>query len=245
MFYELFRIIFFIILIVVVSFILIKNKLIVLEVPKENALDVIKTKKMKLTKKSTCFLFVSCAIIFIMIAIFSYPFEGAFLRFQSIDDSLRYSIFHNRFWDNYFIENEKCYFVYSCKNGDEKYHSISKYDNGIGMVDYDSETYLYQIKGIQTDDNITSDENVKILETCAVYNKFADSTCYFVSYYKPTGTEIDNTITINGVKTECIEYKESEKSVYALIKNGFKADTVVININGKEVTTDFVMKIQQ
>lgn len=226
MIYYLSRVLFWLLLYFMPSFVLSKKKLIVREAPKNTS----NYKKPKFTKKSKYILFITYAFVVVITLISAYPFEGAFLRFQSPEASLNYSIFHNNFWNNYMIENEKCYFVYSYKDGNVKYHSISKYSDGIGVVDYNSHTRRYQTKSGMNGDDFYN------IVTYAVYDKHSDCTCYFVCSYGPTGTEYDNIIKINRKGTECLYYKEKGKAVYALIEDGAPKDSIIVNIHGLDIT---------
>lgn len=181
-----------------------------------------------INKKNKRIAYIILASVFAITLISFYPFEGEFIRFNTPEDSLNYSIAKSRFRENTIIEGEGCYFVVSRRGNNVSYHSISKYGNKVGMANYKSERkYLGR--------NISSDH----LVSCrALYDKNSDSSCYFIAYFSPIGDEEENIVLINGQNAECVYYYKNAVAKYALVIDGKFEEDIVININGvdKKIT---------
>lgn len=164
--------------------------------------------------------YIMIASVFAVTLISLYPFEGKFIRFDTPEDSLNYSLVDNALRKNTIIEGESCYFVFSQKNNNVSYYTISKYDNKVGMVGYRSKSKYIGLNDVG-----------KNLVMChAVYDKNSNTSCYFVINNTPEGEKGDHVILINGKKATCI-YKENAKGVYSLIECGEFRNDVVVTID--------------
>ena len=161
-------------------------------------------------------------IIWIITFISFYPIEGSFLRFNSPEQSLSYSIVDNSLWKHYIIEDDDACFVYSRKGSNVFYHTISKYEDGFGMIDYKSSRHSYDY----------STNHLYPINCHAVYDSHSDLTCYFLNYGLPQGNEKDNIVKFNNKDTKCIYYKEFAKGIYTIIEEGEIQEHFTVTVNG-------------
>lgn len=161
-------------------------------------------------------------IIWIITLISFYPIEGSFLRFNSPEQSLSYSIVDNSSWKHYIIEDDDACFVYSEKGSNVFYHTISKYEDGFGMIDYKSSRRSY---GYSTTPPYP-------IRCYAVYDSHSNLTCYFLHYTLPQGGKYDNTVKFNDKNTKCIYYKEFAEGIYTIIEEGEIQEHFTVTVNG-------------
>lgn len=191
--------------------------------PDEEVLNTFESQK-TIGKINKRIVYIMLASVFTVTLIFLYPFEGEFIRFDTPEDSLNYSVIDNALRKNTIIEGEGCYFVFSQKNNNVSYYTISKYDNKVGMVDYKSKSNYIGL----------NNEDRDLVMCHAVYDKNSNTSCYFVINNTLAGEKGDHVILINGKKATCI-YKENIKGVYTLIEDGEFRNDVVITIDGVDI----------
>jgi len=77
-----------------------------------------------------------------------------FLRFNSSQQSLSYSIVDNLSWQHYITEGDGAYFIYSNKGSNVSYHAISQYGDKCGVLYYKAKVHSY---GYPPDKSFLSD----------------------------------------------------------------------------------------
>ena len=126
----------------------------------------------KIISKRFLIQIILCLLLFF---ISFYPFEGIFMRFYSADSSLRYSVIDYNWSEFEIIEDKNCDFVFGYSNNSLNYYSISKYNDGFSLVNYDSIVGNYKTTSVN-ELNISCSAN-------GIYNKYADKTCIFLNTY--------------------------------------------------------------
>lgn len=158
MFY-LFRIIFIVVLFLVVEFAFFKYI-------KRQVANGKKYTKQKILLIALC---LHLPIVLLSFASFI-PFEGAFLRFDSVEDSLNYKWIDMQYVTVHYEDN----FAIAVK-GDDEIYTFDKNDEGFGLVNYHLVTHKY----LEPDDSL---ENQSISHLYSVYHKTADKTFYLLNY---------------------------------------------------------------
>lgn len=177
-------------------------------------------KMLRKNRRIACIKFV---IVFALVLASFYPFEGAFIRFNSPEASLNYSKNDNISRENIILEDEKCYFIYSRKSNNSSFHSVSKYGEKVGMVDYNSKQ-----KHLGT--NIYDNHPIHCQ---AVYDKNSNSSCYFVTYLLPDEEKYD--VLIDGKEAQCIYQSPNALNVYALMIDGAFKENIAVTVDGEEL----------
>lgn len=229
MLYYISRILIFITLIAISSVLLIKKNIISFQPKDMINLDNKCSQKLKFTLKSKKIWSINILVILLITLISFYPIEGNFLRFNSPEESINYSVIDNFLWENYIIEDDDACFVYSQKNSNIAFHTISKYENGYGMLNYKSKERHYG-----NSRNTLSDRSYSIY-CYAIYNTDSNSTCYFLKYALPFGNKEDNIVKFNNKNTDCIYYVEKGKSMYTIIEEGTFKEHFTVSVNGVDV----------
>lgn len=175
------------------------------------------------------------AISFICIvciaAIFYFPLEGAFIRFDTLEQAFSYSSFGNRILNVYEAENST--FIVSGKDKNQlTYYNVTKYDNKYGMLNYDTELSTYKTNLIKS-----NEENISVSAT-SLYNKNTnESMLCVILLSKNTGEPI----IVQSSDHEEIKYysDDGDKKVfnkkYYLIFESRIPDDVYIYLNGQKV----------
>lgn len=148
-------------------------------------------------RKSTIILNISISLIApLLLLISSYPYEGHFITFETINDSLNYKNINTENIDIY--DYDDCVFVVD--NSEYDIYSVTKTNGRYKLVDFDSENIGYY-QPHQVGNNGTTTPQV------GKYNKETNKTFY---YFGITGDEKpdDEDVTLDGnVMTYCKESK--------------------------------------
>lgn len=148
-------------------------------------------------RKSTIILNISISLIApLLLLISSYPYEGHFITFETINDSLNYKNINTENIDIY--DYDDCVFVVD--NSEYDIYSVTKTNGRYKLVDFDSENIGYY-QPHQVGNHGTTTPQV------GKYNKETNKTFY---YFGITGDEKpdDEDVTLDGnVMTYCKESK--------------------------------------
>ena len=188
--------------------------------------------KMKVEKKWRFRGVVTCSIIVGIVSIF--PFEGSFMTFDNIESALKYSDSKFNMKNYYIIDADDCYFVHNKKGFD---HTAYKYNDRVGLLNYDRVLYPYRAVFYSVNDGSNS------ILCDATYNRQADKTCYIhdISFLKNEAKEYN--ITLDGEKFQRIDYKEGVSAVYQIVTNGYFKKPLTITVNDAPLTMDFLFKL--
>lgn len=180
---------------------------------------------------------VAVVISIVIIVISIYPYEGYFLKFNSVEESFNYSVFLGDRWENYEVKGDHCSFMYSKQTNSNNvgYHSVYKNsDNTYSMLDFKCDSHNYKQAVIE---NSTGENN---LVSChSVYNKLADETCYFVEYWLPKDETNTYKVELNGKELDNLYYSKGAYGVYATVKSEGFADELDIIIEGTSVKLEY------
>lgn len=166
-------------------------------------------------------------IIILVITLISFlPIENKFIRFNSLEDSMNYSVSDNFLQKNTILNGERCYFILSRRGNNMNFHTISKYGEKVGMVDYKSERKQL---------GINRDSTGRLIDCYAVYNEKSNQSCYFVIYSIPKGKEKEHSILINEKEMDCIYYVKDGIAVYSLIVEERFKEEVTVTVDGVEL----------
>lgn len=179
-------------------------------------------------RKVLCILF---AVLMIVITFI--PFEGKWLRFETPEESIKYSLISiNK--KNYFIYDDDTVFVMRNKDNNFEYHSITKYNENYGMCDYDS-------KSRQLKSQFISTENYNgLLSYKCIYNQATNKLCCFFNY-----TPINNDIKVkilddkNREIPEINGFNKENTYAYYLILENPQQNELSISIDNK----NYVIKL--
>lgn len=170
--------------------------------------------------------------LLVVIAATSFPFEGSFITFDSVNDSLSYKLISTENLSTY--DYSDCVFVVD--NSNDKIYSITKTNGQYKLVDYNSENIEY----VQVSQR-GRDETTEPLK--AKYNKDTNKTFYYVGVGGKVKPQ-DGTVTFDGKK---MEYCRSEEQVsladydtwhtwiYSFIDNAEPKSQADISSGAKEV----------
>lgn len=178
-------------------------------------------------------IFISIISIICIALIFYFPFEGAFIRFNSLEESFSYSSFGNKMLNVYKAEDSV--FIVSGKDKNQlTYYGVTKYDNKYGMLNYDTERTTYKTNLIKTSkDNI----NMSVSATCLYNKKTNESMLCVILLSKNTGEPIivqaDNKQKIINCSDDGNEEVYNKK--YYLIYESSIPDDAYIYVNGQKV----------
>lgn len=199
----------------------------------EDAVNIHKNQK-NVNKRNKYIIYMMFLGAFVITLVSFYPIEGEFIRFDTPEKSLDYSVVDNILRKNTIVESEGCYFVFSQKNNNINYYTISKYNDKVGMTNYKAKS---KSVGLNSEDGT-------LIMCHSLYDKNSNTSCYFViknnsvadnSLEEKNGESV---ILINGKKSQCIYYKENkgyEKSVYSLIVTGEFQKDVIVNVDGEDI----------
>lgn len=197
--YYLIRVILVPILFLLIVFALRKSKKIVFFSKKRNPEIYKKIQTDKRFKRSVYIL--NLALILLLLALIyisSFPFEGYFLTFDSVNDSLAYKFISTENIDTY--DYGDC--VFSVDNSEKKIYSITKVDGRYKFVDFNSEDIGYVQLSESGRDETTEPRIAK-------YNKDTNKTFYYIGVGAQAKPQ-DGTVTLDGNK---MEYCSSEEQV--------------------------------
>ena len=214
---------------VLVIFILVRFKIVSCYKTVVNKKDKL---KMKVENKWLFSLIVFCSILVVLVS--TYPFEGYFLTFDNIESALKYSDNEFDLKNYYIIDADDCYFVHNKKGFD---HTAYKYNDRVGLLNYDRVLYPYRAVFYSVNDGSNS------ILCDATYNRQADKTCYIldISFLKNEAKEYN--ITLDGEKFQRIDYKEGVSAVYQIVTNGYFKKPLTITVNDAPLTMDFLFKL--
>ncbi len=159
-------------------------------------------------RKSCNLVSLSLSVIILIVIIASlYPYEGHFMTFETINDSLSYKNINTENIDTY--EYDDCVFVVDSENN---IYSITKEDNKYKLVDFNSENINYTQPSYNGGLKITEPKSAK-------FNKDTNKTFYYLGISteeKPTGE-----VTMNDNKmTYCKEISKGKDFwIYSLLDN--------------------------
>ena len=125
--------------------------------------------KTKRTKFKKAFPFIAVVLVFSIII--SYPYEGYFIRFESLEKSLQYSIPDYPLIDMACVKDEDTYFAVCQKNNNNYFHSIVLYDDGYGLCDFKTSVDITNKQAY-----FKNDEHYVVLNLTSIYNKISDKT---------------------------------------------------------------------
>ncbi len=129
------------------------------------------------------FTWILIAVAIFVLAIF-YPFESSFIRFDTVEQSVDYSMYNFNLLEKigseaYFVEDEDTVFIVNAKGNTYRYTSATKYEDGYGYCGHNVSVELNTHPPIFIS---TSDfEGAAIIST--VYNKNTDKTCYILCLF--------------------------------------------------------------
>lgn len=229
MIYNISRLLIFIILAFLLLFILLRLKILVVV-----NRDTLKSKVIVKNKVAAAILSIVMICIFI---ISIYPFEGFFLTFESVEQSLNYRVFQFNRSDNYITKSDNCYFIFSKNSsaGNINYHSAHiNSDKSVGLIDFQSTHHDYSNSSI-----IDKEDNVHLISCKAIYNKNASETCYFIKYSLPKNQTNNHIINWNNENLNCIFYQKGVYGLYQVIKEGDFADTIDLTVDDVSVKLEF------
>lgn len=170
---------------------------------------------------------IQIVIVLLLFCLSFYPFEGMFIRFSSIQSSLKYSNINYNWSEINSISDTNCTFIFAYNDNSLDYHSISQYIDGFGLTDYDSEIKNY---------NTTLIYNLEIFCSAnSVYNKYADKTCLFINT-QFVNEDSDLQITCNNIPLNDYYSPYNECRVYYLIIDGnISDDKIDLKINNEAI----------
>lgn len=170
------------------------------------AVLILKKLKIKLTKKkkAICSLF----LVLCLYIIFCFPFEGSFIRFNSLDDAFSYSSFGNQLLSTYNAENSV--FIVAGKDKNQlTYYSSTKYGEKFGMLNYKIQTIYYKTKIIDLEGAEMS------VSANSLINTETNESLLSVVLLSPNNGKGVNVTMPNGDKIQSFS-DDSNKSAYNL-----------------------------
>ncbi len=210
MIFYLIRII--IILIAFVSF----NIMIMIRNKKRFGKCLIKFKNYKTLRKRKILPYILYGIsILLIFDLLFYPFEGYFIRFNSLEDSIFYSIYDCKSSKFQITEDDDTIFFVQIKNTDYSYHSVAKPDGEYYMCDFNTDNSS-NIKMRYLDEKTYTG----IFRTDIIKNKTTNKRCYFVKFDGKQESDLNNydfsEILDNGFKEI---YKGNKTVIFYLISD--------------------------
>lgn len=111
-----------------------------------------------------------------------YPFESSFIRFDTIDQSIDYSMYKFNFFEKigsevYLAEDDNTAFIVNKKGNTYRYTSITKYDDGYGYCGHN-----VNIKLSTQPTFISTSQFEGAVSMSTVYNKNTNKTCYILNF---------------------------------------------------------------
>lgn len=137
-------------------------------------------------------------VLLVLILISCFPFEGYFISFDSVNDSLAYKLISVENVDTY--DYGDC--VFAVDNSGNKIYSITKTNGRYKLVDFNSENIKYVQVPERGRDETTEPRIAK-------YNKDTNKTFYYIGVGGKTKPQ-DGMVTLDGNK---MEYCSSEEQV--------------------------------
>lgn len=240
MFY-LFRVILILVLFLLFIFTLVKSKRLVVFSKKRNPKIYEKFRMDKQFRRSVyisnIFLIV---VLLVIIYISRFPFEGCFLTFDSINDSLAYKFISTENIDTY--DYGDC--VFAVDKSDNKIYSITKTDGRYRLVDYNSDDIEYVQVSKRGRDETTEPRIAK-------YNKDTNKTFYYIGVGAKAKPQ-DGMVTLDGNE---MEYCRSQEQVslfdsatwyswiYSFIDESEPKSKIVVSSGSKEVQLSKLNKV--
>ncbi len=131
--------------------------------------------------KRACWSLIIVVAIFVL-AIF-YPFESSFIRFDTVEQSVNYSMYNFNLLEKigseaYFVEDEDTAFIVSVKGNTYRYTSSTKYEDGYGYCGHNVSVKLNTQPTF-----ISTSQFEGAASVSAVHNKNTDKTCYILSLF--------------------------------------------------------------
>lgn len=125
----------------------------------------------KYSKRKFYAIYLSISLSAILLSVLSFiPFEGAFIRFDSIEDSLKYKWIDTQYLTIHYEDD--CAFAV---RGTYEIYTFDKNDDGFGFVNYNSTKHEYREPN---DDDL----NIKFHYAYSVYQKDVNKTFYLLNY---------------------------------------------------------------
>lgn len=184
-------------------------------------------------KKVLLTIIVIYAVLFLLLL---YPYESFFVRFDTIDQSINYSLYKNPILKMgsqvYTTEDEDTVFFVNVRGNNYSYHSIAKDDNGYGFCDvgtyFESTASPPQLIDIGTSTFTVDNYNI--------YNKTTDKTCLIVTVLKNMQKCVDAEI-YNDKQQKLVTFQNKTGSIdnYYIVHEGKPNDKYIIYIDGYEV----------
>lgn len=161
---------------------------------------------------------VLCIIViylFLNIIIF-YPYEGYFIRFNSLEKSIHYSIYDSYFSSISIVEDDDTVFFAKNTKNNITYHSVAKYKNDYGLCDFGI------AKGFHIrQESINVPKFDGILTVDYILNKNTNKTCYFIKLLKIFNNDDNDDIAVfdsNGEKLKTL-YSDSHHIIFCLLSD--------------------------
>lgn len=163
-----------IVVFVIVPFILLKKGVIKKPIKVNKGLTKQRLKNdVRFKKKLYIKRFIIIAVSLLMVIVFFFPIEGYFIRFNSLDACLQYSLLNNFTLTHNVIESDDTVFIVSSGSNNET-HSTVLYEDGYGLCDFKTQREIYSLP--------KSIDNPQFLGTVSlsfIYSEVTDKTCYF------------------------------------------------------------------
>lgn len=182
-------------------------------------------------KKKFPYILYGISILLILDLIF-YPFEGFFIRFNSLEKSINYSISDYYSSDFKIIEDNDTIFFVKLKNSNYSYHSVAK-DN--------EKYYLCDFKTCKSSNTkikyLRESEFSGILQTDIILNKITNKSCYFCKIVGNPESDV-NKLNIseslnNGFK---IIYRDNNSIIFYFISGNNSTDSCYFKFLGQIYT---------
>lgn len=183
----------------------------------------------KYKKKKLINILASLCVTIICVAIISYPYEGYFIRFKTLENSLKYSVFQYYSMNNTYIQDENTHFIICKRGNNHYYHSVNSYDNGYGLCDFKTRTDIMNKQAY-----FKLNEHYVVLNLTTIYNQISDKTCYFIDAISISENENIEIFDSNGKVLNQVSFEnENSSNYYYKVSNGKPEKNFTVVINGE------------
>ena len=135
--------------------------------------------------------------VFLLSALSFIPFEASFIRFDTVEDALKYKWIDTQYFTIHYEDD--CAFAV---RGTSEIYALDRDENGFGFVNYNSKRYKYYVSDYELSNNV--------YDPCCVYHKNTNKTFYLVSYGHDDTPKV---ITDNG-NIDLVYFTKPETSDY-------------------------------
>lgn len=102
------------------------------------------------------------------------------------------------------------------------------------MIDFKNIEHKY------TQAVFTDEVNTPHLITCtAIYDKYANKTCYFIKYALPTGNTDNCSISFESKDLSCIYYKRGVYGIFQFVDEGYFNEFIDLTINNVSIKLNY------